>query len=183
VSGLLLLVAVVAAVNPCRARGALPESSAARVRPIPLVVGGALLILTVAGLAWWSGPLLDSLQITSETFKIAAGFVAVLAAGYAFVVAVPAPEPELTGWRAGIWPVWYPRLLGPEVMFLAVTAGTGSGVMATTAASAAAVAALGALAPVRGPVARRVLVWLGRLFAAALVLAGIWLTVDGIRDV
>jgi small neutral amino acid transporter SnatA (MarC family) len=182
-NGVLLLVAIVAAVNPFRARGSVPESASGRARPVPLIVGGALLILSVAGLAWWSGPLLDALQITPETFKIAAGFVAVLTAGYAFVAAVPAAEPELAGWRAGIWPVWYPRLLAPEVMFLAVTAGSGNGVMATAAASAAAAAALGALGPVRGAVPRRAVVWAGRLFAALLVLAGIWLTVDGIRDV
>ncbi len=182
-SALLLLVAVAAAINPFRARGALPETAAGRARLVPVAVGGGLAILSVAGLAWWSGPLLDALQITPETFKIAAGFVAVLAAGYAFVVAVPKPEPELRGWRSGIWPVWYPRLLSPEVMFLAVAAGTGSGVAATTGAAAASVAALAALVPVRGAVSRRVLVWVGRLLAALLVLAGIWLAIDGVRDV
>lgn len=182
-SGPLLVVAFIAAVNPFRSRGSLPESDTGRGRPGPIIVGATLLVASVALLAWWSGPVLRFLQITPETFKIAAGFVAVIAAGYAFVVATPAAEPELPGWRAGVWPVWYPRLLAPEVMMLALTTGTGNGVAASAGAAAAAAGALLALAPVRGRIARRTVLWLGRLASAALVVVGIWLTIDGIRDV
>ncbi|HEX9978411.1 MAG TPA: hypothetical protein VGB41_07285 [Acidimicrobiia bacterium] len=182
-TGALLVVAFAAAFNPFRSRGALPETSDGRGRAVPLLVGGALAVASVAALAWWSGPVLRTLQITPETFKIAAGFVAVLAGGYAFVVAVPSAEPELGGWRAGVWPVWYPRLLGPEVIVLALTAGAGNGVAATSWSAAAAVTALFALAPMHGRVTRRVLVWFGRILSAALVVVGVWLTIDGIRDV
>lgn len=182
-SGTMLLVAFIAAINPFRSRGSLPETPAGNARVAPVVIGGTLVVGSVAALAWWSGPVLRALQITPETFKIAVGFVAVLAAGYAFVVAVPTAEPELPGWRAGIWPVWYPRLLGPEVIAMALTAGASNGVAASTGAAAVAVAGLVALVPVRGPVPRRLVVWLGRILSAALVVVGIWLTIDGIRDV
>jgi len=182
-SSALLVVAFLAAANPFRSRGSIPEEASGRARLVPVLVGGALLIGSVAALAWWSGPMLRALQITPETFKIAAGFVAVLAGGYAFVVATPPTEPELAGWRAGVWPVWYPRLFAPEVMALAVTAGTGNGVAASAGAAAVAVGGLLALVPVRGQVAHRLVVWLGRILSAALVVVGIWLTIDGIRDV
>ena len=179
----MLVVAFVAAVNPFRARGSVPESDSGRARTVPLIIGALLTVGSVGLLAWWSDPVLRSLAITPETFKIAVGFVAVLTGGYAFAVAVPAAEPELAGWRAGVWPVWYPRLFGPEVMVLALTTGTGNGVAGSAGAAALAAAVVVVLAPVRRPVPRRVLVWIGRIAAAALVVVGIWLTIDGIRDV
>lgn len=182
-NGTLLLVAFLAAVNPFRSRGSIPEDEGGRARAVPLVIGGLLTVGSVAVVAWWSAPILNAMQITPETFKIAAGFVAVLTGGYAFVVAVPASEPELGGWRAGVWPVWYPRLFGPEVMALAITAGAGNGVGASTGATAVAVAALLACLPVRGGVARRMLVWSGRIASAALIVVGIFLAIDGVRDV
>jgi small neutral amino acid transporter SnatA (MarC family) len=182
-NGPLLAVAMIGALNPFRSRVSVPETARGRARVVPLVLGGLLAITAVASLSWWSGPLLRALQITPETFKIAAGFVAVLAGGYAFVVPVPHAEPELPGWRAGLWPVMYPRLLSPEVMVMSLAAGAGNGVAATTGAVAAGVAILIALVPVEGSVARRLVAWFGRILALALIVVGIWLAVDGVRDV
>ena len=124
------------------------------------------------------------MEITPETFRIAAGLVAVFAGGWAFVASVPATEPPLGGWRDGLWPIAYPRILAPEVLLLAMAAATQNGVAATTTAAAAAVGVLAALGAVRSTErTTRLLVATGRVLAVLLVVAGIFLMVDGIRDV
>jgi small neutral amino acid transporter SnatA (MarC family) len=183
-SEVLLVLAFVAAVNPPRARLGLPEDERARPLPVAMLVGSVVAIGVVTGLAWWSAPLLDALEITPETFRIAAGLVAVLAGGWAFFLPIPAVEPALAGWRAGLWPVAYPRILSPEVLVLAIAAGTQNGVAWSVVAAAAAVGALGLLAvvPNRGSAAR-FMASTGRVLAVLLVVAGIFLMIDGIRDV
>ncbi|HSM02335.1 MAG TPA: hypothetical protein VK960_07865 [Acidimicrobiia bacterium] len=183
-SDLLLFLAFLAAVNPPRSRIGLPESAGGRMDPAAVIVGAVASLVVVAAVGWWSSPVLDALEITPETFRIAAGLVAVFAGGWALVMAVPATEPPLGGWKDGIWPVAYPRILAPEVLLLAIAGATQNGVAETTAAASVAIAALAGLAAARStPRTIRVLVAGGRVLAALLVVAGIFLMVDGIRDV
>ena len=183
-SDLLLFVAFFAAVNPPRSRVGLPEGPGGRIQPAAVVVGALVSVAAIVALGWWSAPILDALEITPETFRIAAGLVAVLAGAWAFVVAVPATEPPLGGWRDGLWPIAYPRILAPEVLLLAMAGATQNGVLATTVAAGMGVATVAWLGAVRGTDRTiRMLVAGGRVLAVLLVVAGIFLMVDGIRDV
>lgn len=180
----LLVAAYLAALNVARTRLGVPEGRAGRARPGVLAGGAVLAFGVVAALAGWSGPLLRSLEITPETFRIASGFAAVIAAGVVLAVPRPAAEPVPRGWRAAVWPVAFPLLLGPEVLALAVATGTQEGVRATLGAAGVALAALLALGFLpRRPLPDRVVLWLSRVLGAVLLLVGIWLAVDGIRDV
>lgn len=183
-SDLLLFLAFLTAVNPPRTRVGLPESHDGRMRLAAVIVGAIVSLVVIAGLGWWSAPILEALEITPETFRIAAGLVAVFAGGWAFVMAIPATEPPIGGWKDGIWPIAYPRILAPEVLLLAMAGATQNGVAPTTSAAAVAIATLAALGAVRStPRTTRVLVAGGRVLAVLLVVAGIFLMVDGIRDV
>jgi len=180
----LLVAAYLAACNVARTRLGAPEDGTARARPGALAGGVAVAFGVVAALAGWSGPLLRSLEITPETFRIGAGFVAVIAGAVVLAVPRPAAEPVPRGWRAALWPVAFPLLAGPEVLALAVATGSREGVPATLAAAGAALVALLALGFLpRRPLPDRVLVWASRVLGAVLLLVGIWLAVDGIRDV
>jgi small neutral amino acid transporter SnatA (MarC family) len=180
----MVVVAFVAAVNPFRTRLGLPEGPHGRARSQPLLVGLPVGAATLIGLAAASGPLLRWLQVTPETFVIAAGLVVVLGGAWVLGFAEPADEPKAAGWRAGLWPVAYPRVVGPETLVLAVAVGVRDGVAAVAIGLGAGLLLLGALGALpRRPVAARLLVWLGRLTAVLLVLVGVWLMIEGIRDV
>jgi small neutral amino acid transporter SnatA (MarC family) len=183
-SDVLLVVALMAAVNPLRSRIALPEDGHGRVRPVAIAVALAVSLGTISLLGWWSAPILRALEVTPETFRIAAGLVAILAGAWAFAVPTPAAEPESGGWRDGLWPIAFPRLLAPEVLMLALAGATQNGVVASTGAAAAALAVFGLLGAARsGGRKSRVLGAAGRVLAVLLVLVGIFLMIDGIRDV
>lgn len=180
----LLLVAYFGGLNPARARLGLPETDK-RARTAALAAGSLLSLGLVAALAGWSGPLLRSLEITPETFRIAAGIAAILGSALALLRPRPAAEPApARWWAAAWWPVCFPLLVGPEVMALAVATGSQEGVAPTLGAAAAALLAGIALGRLpRGPVADGVLRWAARVLGLLLLVAGIWLAVDGIRDV
>ncbi len=180
----LLVIAYLAALNVARTRLGLPEAEGGRARPLVLAGGSLLALGLVAALAGWSGPLLRVLQITPETFRIAAGVAAMLAGAYVLVTPRPAAEPVPAGGWAMLWPICVPLLAGPEVMALAVATGSGEGVPATLAGGGSALAALFLLGLVpRRPVADRVLLWASRCLGLLLLLVGVWLAIDGIRDV
>lgn len=179
-----LILAYLGAMNVARTRLGVPEGGGGRAR-LPALAGGSLLAWgVVAALAGWSGPLLRALQITPETFRIAAGIAAVLAAANVLFVPRPAAEPVPRGGWAALWPVCFPLLAGPEVLALAVATGTREGVAATLVSAAVALAALLVLGAVpRRSLSDRVLVWVARVLGLVLLVAGLWLAVDGIRDV
>jgi len=183
-NGILLGIAYLAAVNPLRTRIGLPEDERGRGR-MPVIAAGALLALAgVLALAGWSGPILDALEVSPETFRLAAGIVIAVAAMITLARPRPAEEPEAGGWLAAVWPVAYPRLLSAEVVALALTTGTKEGVAATLVGAAVAfgsTATLGLLR--RTALTDRVLLNLGRLATVLLVIVAVFLIVDGIRDV
>lgn len=183
-NGILLGLAYLAALNPARTRLGLPEAPTRRADPAVTALGSVVALGAILGLAWSSGPLLEALEITPETFRIAAGLVGVVAGIAAVWRAHPGDEPVLSGWRAALWPVAFPRLVAPEVAALALTTGSKEGVPGTFAAAAVVFAIFVALAPVRrAGVPQGAWAWIGRMLAVVLVAVGVFLMIDGIRDV
>lgn len=170
-----VLVSVLAAVNPPRVAARLPSPDGERRRTIVVGTASAAGILVVLALA--ADAVLRGLELSVETWSIAAGAVAVLAAARHLVFAPAAPVPSLGG--LGLIPVAFPLLLVPEAVVLAVLYG------ATESMGLVVAALVLALAPVPVWAGRDGLVTRGlvRLLAAVLVVAGIGLMVAGIRDV
>ncbi len=179
----MMVVAFVAAVNPFRVRPGLPQDGD-RARPRVLAAGCALVFgLGVAAVA--AAPsLLDALDVSPETFRLAAGFVMAVAAGWVLWFPHRGDEPELGGLAAAVVPVAFPLLLSPELVVLTISAGADEDAAAALAALAVAlvaVLAVGAI-PQRG-VTEAVLRAGSRLAAAGLMVAAVVLIVSGIRDV
>ena len=136
----------------------------------------------VAALA---GPLLDALDVSDPSFRIAAGIVAVIAGAGDIFRRPPPPEPSLPGSRAALVPVAVPVVARPALIVLALGAGADEVLPLTAGAMAAGVALLAGLvarAPVEGP-GGRIMRWAGRLLAAGLVACGVVLGIDGVLDV
>jgi small neutral amino acid transporter SnatA (MarC family) len=173
-----LLLALVASANPCRARLVLPERR-------PAVALGALVALGVSsGIAAVGNAFLDALDITPETFRLAAAVVLAIEGTRALILARPAREPELAGLGAALVPVAFPLLLTPGVVMLALTAGGDDMVGEAVGALAAAFALvlLTTLIP-RGARADALLAAGGRLLGAVEIAVGVALAVDSLRDV
>jgi small neutral amino acid transporter SnatA (MarC family) len=167
----LLLVAFLGAVNPCRARLALPQRQG-------VVALGAVVALAVgAALAAVGSAALDALDVSPESFRLAAGLV--LAVEGARVLAWPRPvgEPELRGLGAALVPVAFPILLQPGVVTLALAAGGDD-------AEASAIGALALALLVAAVLPAGALLAAGaRLVAALEIAAGAALAVSAIGDV
>jgi small neutral amino acid transporter SnatA (MarC family) len=185
-SGWLWAAALVLALNPARAAFGVPRAG----RPRQTVVGVAAVGGVIGGLiacvaATTADPLLEALDVSEPSFRIAAGVVAGIAGTGDLFRPPVSPEPALAGWRAALIPVAIPIVARPALLILALGAGADRGVLANAGAMATGVALLSALAtgwPTGGP-AGRVLRWAGRLSAAGLVTCGVILVVDGIFDV
>jgi small neutral amino acid transporter SnatA (MarC family) len=178
VSFAFLVFALVGAVNPCRVRLALPERREA-------VALGALLALgSAAAVAAVGAAFLDALDISPESFRLAAAVVLALEGARALVLPRPGAEPELAGLGAAIVPVAFPLLLTPGVVALALAAGGDE--IAAEAAGALALAfgcVLAATLVPRSGRADALLAAGGRLLGAAEIVAGIALAVDALHDV
>ena len=124
----LAVLAIVAALNPPRARFAVPHSAAGdddgRVAPPALAgTGGLVVLVAVIALAGLSRPFLDALHASRPQFRLAAGGLAVLAGLLDLVCRPPRPQPALPAWRASLVPVTVPALLRPALVVLAVATG------------------------------------------------------------
>ncbi len=178
-SGWLVLLSLLAAANPARVTVALQSTRASdRTRSLVSGTGIAAVALLVAGAAGdW---ILDVLDITNETWRIAAGSVAVLAAARHLIFPPATPVPELLRPSHAVAPVAFPVVLVPELIALVVLYG------ATESFGLLVIGILGALGldvawgrRSAGPVDAGAV----RLWAAVLVIAGFALIVAGIRDV
>jgi small neutral amino acid transporter SnatA (MarC family) len=180
-TGLLAIVAWLAVLNPPRTRLGFPErDERARMEivgpGIVIGIGGLLIVAAVAR------PVLDALEITPEMFRIAAGFVLLIAAAWVFFVAEPVQEPVAPGLRGAMWPVAYPGVITPGALVLGLTTGASDGVpWLPLGIGATALLALAVFTP--GPIGRRVLVAVSRLLAVAVVLTAVWLAIAGVREV
>ena len=141
--------------------------------------------LAVCAAAAAGAPLLEALDVSEPSFRIAAGIVAVLAGVTDVFRRPPPPEPALAGWRAALIPVAIPIVARPALLVLALGAGADRDVLVSAGAMAIGTALLVGLVagwPVEGP-RGRALRWAGRLLAAALVACGVLLAIDGVLDV
>ena len=185
-SGWLWAAALVLALNPARAAFAIPRAGRSRRNVVGVAAaGGVLGGLAVCAAAAAGAPLLDTLDVSDPSFRIAAGIVAALAGAADLFRRPPRPEPALAGWRAALVPVAIPVVARPALLVLALGAGADDRVVVTAGAIATGVALLTGLvfaSPTDGP-GGRVLRWAGRLLAAGLVACGVLLTVDGVLDV
>jgi small neutral amino acid transporter SnatA (MarC family) len=185
-SAWLWFVILVVALNPLRAALGVPRSGRTKgeVAGIAAVggVGGAFVVVVVALASGW---LLDAVDVSDSSLRIAAGVVGVLGAAVDLFRPAPKPEPALPGWRAALVPVAVPLVIRPALLVLAMSAVADHGAWLVVGGLAVAVGtlvALAGLAPADG-VAGRVLCWSARLAAIVLAAASVVLVVNGILDV
>ena len=96
----------------------------------------------------------------------------------------PFDEPPLPGWREGLWPIAFPRILSPEVIALSLALVSQEGVGTTVAAAAVGVSGFALVARTRvGERAARLLAALGAVTGMLLIAVGVWMMIEGIRDV
>jgi small neutral amino acid transporter SnatA (MarC family) len=185
-SGWLWAAALVLALNPARAAFGVPRAGRSPRSAVGVAAaGGAIGGLAVCAAATAGGPLLEALDVSEPSFRIAAGIVAGITGAADMFRRPPPPEPALAGWRAALIPVAIPVVARPALLVLALGAGADEGVLLSVGAMATGVVLLIGLvagSPTDGA-GGRVLRWTGRLLAAALVAGGVILTVDGVLDV
>ncbi|HYF44982.1 MAG TPA: MarC family protein [Acidimicrobiales bacterium] len=185
----LFLLAAVCVVNAPRSRTAIGGDDRVRLAAL----GAALTLAALVPVAVFAEPLLDAVDISPATARIAGGLLLVAMAILALGSPGPEPEPALDGWRAAVVPVAFPTLLTPGLAALVLvgaadhSAPVAAGVTAVALATLPLVLAVptsGGISPrTGGPVRERVLAGIGRLLAALLVLAGLGLLFDGIFDI
>ncbi|MGH2687120.1 MAG: hypothetical protein ACRDJP_16775, partial [Actinomycetota bacterium] len=103
------LVFLLAAFNPPRLAAALPETGRRTAAAVAAVTALATVMLAAAT----SEPLLDAIDVSASTFRIAAGVVVAIGGGVRLADPLPRPEPSAAGWRAGLVPLAFPLLLSP----------------------------------------------------------------------
>jgi small neutral amino acid transporter SnatA (MarC family) len=185
-SGWLWAAALLLALNPARATFAVPRAGRSQRTVVRVAaIGGLIGALAVGAVAVLGGPLLEALDVSEPSFRLAAGILAALTGVADLLRPPPAPEPALAGWRAALVPVAVPAVARPALLVMALAAGADGGVPASVGAMAVGVALLIGLAarwPTEGT-GRRALRWATRLFAAALVACGVVLAADGLLSV
>ena len=173
-----VVLSAIAASNPPRVAerlSATPHDERAR----PLSIGVVILALALAVVAGLASQILDVLELSDETWRIATGAVAVLA-GARVVVAPLRPVPGLRKNTHALVPVVFPVMFVPELVLLMVLWGATEGFRGAAVALVVVVAALRLWAPAEGgPVTRGA----AKFLAALLVVVGVGLLVAGIRDV
>jgi small neutral amino acid transporter SnatA (MarC family) len=205
-SALLWGAVLVLALNPPRAAFGLPRRTGGRATGAPAAfsagapssrpragataanvaaVGGALAAFAVCIAAALGNPVLDAVDVSQPSFRIAAGLIALAVGAVDVFRRPPSPEPALPGWRAALVPVAFPLVARPTLLVLALGAGADRSALLAAAAMVVGVAALSGLAawyPPDGPRARA-LRWTARLLSVALVACGGILVIDGLLDV
>jgi small neutral amino acid transporter SnatA (MarC family) len=185
-SGWLWAAVLLLALNPARAAFGVPRSGRSpRAVAEVAAIGGVVGALAVCAAALVGDPLLEALDVSESSFRIAAGIVAALAGAIDLFRRPPSPEPALGGLRAALVPVAVPLVARPALLVLALGAGADVGALAAVGAMAVGVAVLTAAAAACPPdgAGGRVLRWAGRLLATALVACGVVLAIDGILAV
>ena len=178
------LITALVTLNPPRVWPGLPGTD--RTQRMRLTALGAALVLGVLVIVGaLADPILDALDISEPTARIAAG-VAVVVIGIRDAFAAPAVvEPALPGWRAALVPVVVPHLFAPGITLLAISASVDLGLGQATLALAIAMAAIVTVAlwPAPGAAGARA-VRAGQVLVAGLAVAmGGSLMVDGVLDI
>jgi small neutral amino acid transporter SnatA (MarC family) len=178
-------IALVAALNPARAAFGIPSGRGSPSALGLAALGGLIGGLAVCAAAALGAPLLDALDVSEPSFRIAAGAVAALGGIADLFRRPPGPEPALAGWRAALVPVAIPLVARPVLLLLALSAGADRSALVAAGSMAIAVALLSGLTAwwsTDGP-RGRVLRWASRLLAAVLIACGVVLGADGVLDV
>ena len=117
----MLVIAIVASVNPPRVVAAM--ASAERRRPerlrVALLGCGTVLAILVVGMSL-AGTLVDALDVGIPTSRMAVGVIVGFGGLRTVLVGPPSPGPELDGLRAGLVPLAFPVLARPEPVIAAV---------------------------------------------------------------
>lgn len=170
----LIALAAVCAANPFRVTACAPSSP--DIRRQAVTVATLLSLAAVGLLAVLSDPILESLNVSGSSSRIAAG-AAVLVVGIRdLFIQPPSPEPALQGWRAGIVPIAFPVILTPALAFLAISAGSERGAATAVAAIGVAILVVAVLAVsnIRGTYWRTATVGsAGVVFGTLLLLNGV----------
>jgi small neutral amino acid transporter SnatA (MarC family) len=121
--------ALVAAVNPLAVAATLRDREQRRV--VAVAAGGASAV--AVALAWLSAPLLDALDVTPATFRVAAAVV-LGAASLRWLVAgsrrLSGDAPGDGGWDRLLVPLLVPVLLTPQLVAVSISVGADDGVAA-----------------------------------------------------
>jgi small neutral amino acid transporter SnatA (MarC family) len=176
----LVVLGFVGIVNPARVR--LGLSATAR---LDIVALGSLVVLgAAAGLAAGADRFLDALDVSPESFRLAAGFVLAFEGAWTLVRPRPYPEPVLPNRLAAFVPVAFPLLLTPGLVVLSLAAGADLDAGQTTAALLCALALLlPTLVVERSPGNEALLAAGARVVAVAEIVAAAGLALEGLRAV
>lgn len=176
----LIMLGFIGAVNPARVRLGLP----AAVRLDIVLLGSIVALGAAAGIAAASGWLLDLLEVSPETFRLAAGLVLAVEGSWTLVRPRPGPEPVLPNRLAALVPVAFPLLLTPGLVALSLAAGADNGVGQTTAALACGLVLLVPARLIESGTGDQALLAAGaRLLAALEIVAAAGLALEGLRNV
>lgn len=117
----LVILLLVAAANPPRRRAELPKGVAV------VAAGAALTLLALVGLGAAGDTILETLDISAPTFRVAVGMVLLVRGVIDLLLSPAEPGEELPGWRAAIAPVAFPVLFRPEIALVAISVAVDGG--------------------------------------------------------
>jgi len=144
--------------------------------------GASVALAALAVLATLADPILDGLEVSAPTARMAAGILLLITGGLVF----SAPPPSLQPASRWPWmmPLAFPLLLTPGLAVLTLSASVDQSAPVTVLVLAGALATFPALALVRlqAP-GGRAMAGLGQALAGILVLAGLALLMDGVFDI
>ncbi len=174
------VLALFAAVNPLAVAVALwPRERRSTMAVAALIA----LAITIVGAAV-SGPILDALDVTPGTFRVAAAVVLGLAGGRWLIAGASSVATEGPAGGAGrvAVPLLFPVLVTPQLVMVSMSTGADHGV-AIVAAGAAVSLAVAWVAAIAGK--RHQVGWTAgvRLVAALAVAVALALAVDGVKTV
>jgi small neutral amino acid transporter SnatA (MarC family) len=174
------LVALLVAVNPLAVAVALwPRESRTRMAAAA-AIASAIAVAAAAA----SGPLLEALDVTPGTFRVAAAIVLGLASARWLIVGAPSVASDGPADGAGrvVVPLLIPALVTPQLAMVSVSAGVDDGV-ALVAAGAATGLAIAWVATIFTK--RHHAAWVAgvRLVAALAMAIALALAVDGVKTV
>ncbi len=172
------LLAFVAAVNPA--------AVAIAVGPRPsrtMVAAAAAITFALALAAALSDGVLDALDVTPETFRVAAaGVLGLTGARWLVIGARPVTvDPPSDGWRAVAVPLLIPVLVTPALAMVSISVGADDGVAVAAIGAGVALALAWGATVVRSPAL--VWSWAARVFGALGIAVALALAVDGVRSV
>jgi small neutral amino acid transporter SnatA (MarC family) len=161
------------AVNPAAVAASVPRAALSRPRAQVAFITTAV---TAAVLAGCNGPLLDWLDVSPPTFRVAAGAVlGLVSARWVLLGAKPITTVEDV-------PI-FSLLLSPQLVAVTITAGTEVGAASATAGTVVALVASGAAVYWQELPGPAVWSWATRLVGVAGIAMALALVVDGVKTV